>query len=129
MMWKDKYFIIYMTALIVIIGCIVNSCTQKLPDHVYHNMFLKVVSVQEPTHWRHGKYHGVDKRWLLQDLKDTTLYCEWAYMKDSTYFSTLVGDTVHFDYIRKDRFFHIKYRKKWKQRSTSVNATLNQNQE
>jgi hypothetical protein len=79
---------------------------------IYRDLQMRIVSVQSPTHWRNGKYHGIDKRWLLQSLSDTTLYCEWNRMNDSTYFSAEVGDTVHFDYIRKDRFFHVKQRKK-----------------
>lgn len=53
------------------------------------------------------------KYFLVQLLSDTTMYTEWrgpyGYgVYDSVYYSTNMGDTVHFDYIRKNRFWRMK---------------------
>ena len=47
---------------------------------------------------------------LIRSVKDTTLYSEFIgiddyVMPDSVYYNHEVGDTLHFDYILKNRFF------------------------
>ena len=76
-------------------------------DRVYYDRDFRIASCQGSTAWRNGKFSGVDKRWLLQDLRDTSLYAEWPVESDQAFFTFGAGDTVHFDYIRKNRFFRV----------------------
>ncbi len=51
------------------------------------------------------------KAFLIRGLEDTTLYSEYIdlyryTMSDSMYYNHEVGDTLHFDFIRKERFFN-----------------------
>lgn len=89
---------------------LITSCQKNHNSELFYNLKCKVVSIQEPANWRSGKFSGTERMWLMQSLSDTTLYAKWNSMNDSTYYSTIVGDTVHFDYIKKDRFFHITLR-------------------
>jgi len=101
---RMKFLRLFLVALML------TSCQERHDDELFYNLKCKVVSIQEPTNWRSGKFSGTERMWLMQSLSDTTLYAKWNSMNDSTYYSTIVGDTVHFDYIRKDRFFHITLR-------------------
>ena len=56
-------------------------------------------------------YRGVSREWLIQSVKDTCLYTRWDVTDDSAWFNSSIGDTLHFDYIRKDRFFKIHNRR------------------
>ncbi len=107
------YWTLVSIAIFLALSTFVFSCSnsnEHKEGYLYYKLDCKIYATQNPTSWRHGKYHGVDKRWLLQSLRDTTLFCEWTHMTDSAYFSARPGDKVYFKYIRKDRFFHIKYR-------------------
>lgn len=55
-----------------------------------------------------GKH--TSKAFLIRMLSDTTKYSEFIhvsnyYMEDEYYYNHEVGDTLHFDYIRRERFF------------------------
>ena len=63
---------------------------------------------------RNGKYTNVGKYFLIRRISDTTEYTEltgynWRELSDyygsKLYFSKNIGDTLFFDYIRKDRFW------------------------
>ena len=100
--------------IVCIIGFVIYWGTEHKNERMARSLFLdlkcRIKAIQPPTDWRQGKYNGVHRAWLLQSLNDTTLFCQWDAMNDSAYFSARVGDTVHFKFIRKERFFHIKYR-------------------
>lgn len=62
----------------------------------------KCVVVEKWISGRHSDH------WLLiRSTTDTTLYTEWN-SSDETYWNNEPGDTVYFDYLRKDRFFKKK---------------------
>ena len=43
---------------------------------------------------------------LIRSVRDTTLFVEWSVSKEK-YYNYHVRDTVKFDYIRRDHWFHI----------------------
>lgn len=50
------------------------------------------------------------KAFLIRMISDTTKYSEFTnvvndYMEDEYYYNHEVGDTLHFDYVRRERFF------------------------
>lgn len=49
---------------------------------------------------------------LIQDVIDTTMFmelsgCNSHMISTEWYYNHEIGDSVHFDYIRKNRYFHI----------------------
>lgn len=83
---KIKFVDFIPVIVIVLLICftiytIVNHINRRNRD-IYTNLKCRIVSIQAPTNWRRGKFSGIDKRWLLQNLKDTTLFCEWEQMND-----------------------------------------------
>ena len=57
------------------------------------------------------------KYFLIKGVKDTTLYSVYygishsANISDASYYNKYIGDVLHFDYIKKNRFFHIQPKK------------------
>jgi hypothetical protein len=87
------------------------------PEYNYINKQFRIVAVQSPEYWKHGKFSGVDKRWLIQDLSDSNMLAEYVielpdhegnHIGESEYFSYNAGDTFLFAKIRKDRFFFVR---------------------
>ena len=48
-----------------------------------------------------------DPKILIRDLSDSTMFAEWPIIKES-YSKYKLGDTVHFDFINKSRYFKIE---------------------
>jgi hypothetical protein len=83
---------------------------------IYRNEKLVIVGTNEAAQdFTHDKFHRpiVIKVWLVRRLNDTTQYAElssyddyadWHITKEMWY-SKSIGDTLHFKYIRKGRFF------------------------
>ena len=100
--------------LIMIFGIfLLSSCGgsdnhENLSNTHYVNEDFKVASK-----WMDGRS---DKFILIQRLvEDTTMYAEWETSScgcgdrnDKKWWNYKLGDTVHFDHIRKDRFFKIE---------------------
>jgi len=80
---------------------------KKNKNSLYYDLNCKIVSIQGTTPWTSGKFNGISKQWLLQSLRDTNKYCEYTPYSDSLFYNKKLYDTVHFDYIRKERFFTI----------------------
>jgi hypothetical protein len=85
---------------------------------IYRNEKLVIVGTNEAAQdFTHDKFHKpiVIKVWLVQRLSDTTQYAELSSYDDyqhwnitqEMWYSKGIGDTLHFDYIRKNRFFRI----------------------
>jgi hypothetical protein len=86
-----------------------SSCGNEVkPDPKVHYIDMDCVIVEKiPTA---GTGRRTSKAFLIRGVKDTTLYNEYIdlyryTMSDSVYYLHEVGDTLHFDYIRKSRFF------------------------
>ena len=85
------------------------SCEGKSkPDPDIHYINMDCVIVEKISSVGSGRL--TSKAFLIRDAKVTTLYSEFVdlyryTMTDSVYYSNEVGDTLHFDYIRKNRFF------------------------
>ena len=101
-----------MKKIIALIGLvtIITSCKSEFkPDPNIHYINMDCVIVEKiPVVGSTGKY--TSKAFLIRGVKDTTLYQEYIglrqyIMTDSMYYNHKVGDTLHFDYIRKNRFF------------------------
>ena len=102
--------ILFLIALSIGIISIFASCEgRSKPDSNIHYINMNCVIVEKiPSVGSFGK--RTSKAFLIRGLKDTTLYSEYVDlyrydMSDSLYYSSKVGDTLHFDYIKKSRFF------------------------
>ena len=107
---KKSDSFLFLIALSIGIIAIFASCEgRSKPDPDIHYINMDCVIVEKiPTVGSFGK--RTSKAFLIRGLKDTTLYSEYVdlyryTMSDSLYYSSKAGDTLHFDYIRKNRFF------------------------
>ena len=92
---------------IFMISDIFRSCTKDHSSELYLNKKGIIVKMgqEEGTY---GKFHQptVYHTLLIMDMKDSTAFLEWITTHEK-YYNYRVGDTVHFDRIRKDRWFKI----------------------
>jgi|LakMenEpi03Aug12_release.lakeMendotaPanAssembly.Ray.scaffolds.fasta_scaffold12615_5 hypothetical protein len=101
--------ILFLIALTVGVFAIFASCDGKSkPDPDIHYINIDCIIVEKISSVGSGRL--TSKAFLIRGTKDTTLYSEYVDlyrydMSDSLYYSSKVGDTLHFDYIRKNRFF------------------------
>jgi hypothetical protein len=101
--------ILFLIALTVGVFAIFASCDGKSkPDPDIHYINIDCIIVEKISSVGSGRL--TSKAFLIRGTKDTTLYSEYVdlyryTMTDSLYYSSKVGDTLHFDYIRKNRFF------------------------
>lgn len=88
---------------------LLSSCSDDDgPNHEIHYIDMDCVIVEKLPVVPIGR--SSSKGFLIRSIKDTTLYSEYIslnnyYMDDSIYYNHEVGDTLHFDYILKKRFF------------------------
>lgn len=109
---------------IVVIICIylLFSCGNKKSDELIYDIKLKIVSINSD-----GDYITQDKFHtpktcnivLFETIGDNKMYCElntcrldFTEIRITTewLYNHRAGDIVHFDYLRKDRFFKINPR-------------------
>jgi hypothetical protein len=101
--------ILFLIALTVGVFAIFASCDGKSkPDPDIHYINIDCIIVEKISSVGSGRL--TSKAFLIRGTKDTTLYSEYVdlyryTMSDSLYYSSKAGDTLHFDYIRKNRFF------------------------
>lgn len=107
---KKSDSILFFIALVVGIITIFASCENEVkPNANIHYINMDCVIVEKiPSVGSFGRH--TSKAFLIRGVKDTTLYSEYVgvrqyIMPDSVYYNHEVGDTLHFDYIRKNRFF------------------------
>lgn len=106
------------------------SCGKdKKSDELFYNLDLKIVSINGDTEITNDKFHKPQKcsYILFETMGDNKKYCELntcdldgcrcGYVKihiDTAWlYNHCVGDIVHFDYLRKDRFFTINRNKRY----------------
>jgi hypothetical protein len=103
------FFIGVFIPLMVGLITVFTSCEGKSkPDSNIHYINMDCIIVEKISSVESGRH--TSKAFLIRSVKDTTLYSEYLdlyryTMPDSVYYSNEVGDTLHFDYIRKNRFF------------------------
>lgn len=75
----------------------------------YFNKKGVIVQMGDEKGHTHDKFHRptIFHSLLIRDLKDTTLFIEWSTSKEK-YYNYQIGDTVKFDYIKKEHWFYIK---------------------
>ena len=101
--------ILFLIALSIGIISIFASCEgRSKPDSNMHYINMNCIIVEKISSVGSGRL--TSKAFLIRGVKDTTLYSEYVslrqyVMQDSVYYKHEVGDTLHFDYIRKNRFF------------------------
>jgi hypothetical protein len=107
---KKSDSFLFLIALSIGIIAIFASCEgRSKPDSNIHYINMDCVIVEKiPSVGSFSKRSS--KAFLIRGLEDTTLYSEYVdlyryTMTDSLYYSSEVGDTLHFDYIKKSRFF------------------------
>lgn len=107
---KKSDTILFFIASMIGIMAIFASCKNEVnPNPNIHYINMDCIIVEKiPSVGSFGKH--TSKAFLIRSAKDTTLYSEYIslrqyIMPDSVYYKNEVGDTLHFDYIRKNRFF------------------------
>jgi hypothetical protein len=104
-----KKLVLAILIVFLFIGC-------KNHDDKYYN-YKVIVKEKGGYAERNGKYTNVGKYFLVQSVEDTTLYTELngynfdalgEHYGSSLFYSKEVGDTLFFDYIKKDRFWEIE---------------------
>lgn len=83
--------------------------SREKDNSLYHNFNGKIVAIGEQTAPSHNKFHAPTEYYklLIQMQTDTTLFFEWMTTPEK-YYNYKINQIVHFDYIKKDRTFHIK---------------------
>ncbi len=111
-----------MKKLILLLLIFIISCDNKNHEkEIYRNLNLIVVKVGENEDVTKDKFRKpvTIRNILLKDYNNN--YCmitnnsrsynnAYIPISDSLWFNVKIGDTLHFDYLRKDRFFKIKNR-------------------
>jgi hypothetical protein len=85
------------------------KCISKNHDNeLYFNKKGIIVKVGKEEGWTNDKFHTATQLHtiLIMDIKDSTSFIEWRTTTEK-YYNYKVGDTVHFDHIRRDRWFKI----------------------
>lgn len=107
---KKSNPILFLIALAIGIVAFFASCENKVqPNPSIHYINMDCIIVEKiPSVESTGRRSS--KAFLIRGAKDTTLYSEYIslyqyIMPDSVYYKHEVGDTLHFDFIRKSRFF------------------------
>lgn len=109
--------LILIISLLVILG----AC-RKHQNELYYNIDMKIVKINNDCSLTDDKFHVPQtcNTVLLETIKEPKLYVElndcrekrfvssrFEIIKTKWWYNHQVGDTVHFDYIRKIRFFEI----------------------
>lgn len=102
--------VVRLTVAILVSLTLLTSCSsdESGPDPKIHYIDMDCTIVEKiPVV---GIMNRQSKAFLIRSVKDTTLYSEFIgiddyVMPDSVYYNHEVGDTLHFDYILKNRFF------------------------
>lgn len=100
------------TIISLCVGILIYEQVHK-SDLRYQNKTAVIVSMGQEDGTTKDKFHKptIFHTLLIRDVQDTTLFAEWNTTQEK-YYNYQVGDTVHFDYISKNRWFHIKQRNK-----------------
>ncbi len=87
-------------------------------ESMHYDLKCRLVSTNEDQGFSHDKYRRpvACRLWLVQSLEDTTMFAEIkdceGYMDiditDELWYNKKIGDTLHYDRIRRDRFFKLK---------------------
>lgn len=107
---------------IILILFFIFAC-HKHKDNCFHNFDMKIVKMNSDCSLSNDKFHNPQtcNTVLLETVNEPKLYVELNDCRErrngvyklkmtntSWWYNHQVGDTVHFDYLNKDRFFEIK---------------------
>src|ERR1039458_6684689 len=112
-----KYYLI----LFVFFLFVITSCTNRdKTDPSYratlnglrYNVKATIVKMSQEDSRSADKFHDptINHIALIRDIYDSTLFTEYNFYSQENYYNHRVGDTLKWDYIREDRWFHIKPR-------------------
>lgn len=98
---------------------VLSACGSKITDKdFYKNIDLKIVSYNNESKLSNDKFHNPQlcNTILFQTITGDTLYmvintCKMSqsiHIDDKWFYQHKIGDTVHFDYLKKSEFFKIK---------------------
>lgn len=103
--------------IVIVFACSCGTKNERNPDKFYNNIDLKIVLINSESSLSNDKFHNPQlcNTVLFETLNEPKLYmeintCKLAYtIKIDTkwLYNHKPGDIVHFDYLRKDRFFTI----------------------
>ena len=105
-------------ALIILTLLLTGCSSEKKPDPKVHYINIDCVIVDKMLAIPMNESRNFSHAFLIRSVKDTNMYCEYTsigcncQMTDSFFYTHYIGDTLHFDYIAKRRFFKNKLR--WK---------------
>lgn len=119
--WDIKEHLIIILVVIICMGLTIYAiCPNPIKKRnneklIYRNEKLIIVGTNEDQGITQDKFHKpiAIKIWLVQRIKDTTQFAELKshnndIITKELWYSKGIGDTLYFDYIRRDRFFTIK---------------------
>ncbi len=105
---NDPFRIVLLLVLAIIIAIIIYRSENRHLDELYFKKYCIVVKVGQESGLSDNRFHTptVSHTILVRDLNDSTLFMEWKTTKEK-YYNYNIGDTIFFDYIRKDSWFKI----------------------
>lgn len=109
-MKKSDTILFFITLAICVLAIFVTSCdSDTKPNPNVHYINMDCIIVEKIPSVGSASRH-TSKAFLIRGVKDTTLCSEYIglyqyIMPDSVYYKHEVGDTLHFDFILKNRFF------------------------
>ena len=115
-MRESVKFITLVSSFILILGIMFyfENKQKQIKESRLYNVDLIIVNIGE-SKANLGKFHTPThvKSFLCKADKYPNLYCELSnvnsrFINSSLYYNKKIGDTLHFDYINKNRFFIIK---------------------
>lgn len=114
---KFKAFGFVLFMILIFIGIVLFIPVRKKTNDnkIYRNESLVIVGTNEGTEITQNKFHKPIsvKTWLVRRVTDTTQFAELSShdrgfaITTDLWYNKKMGDTLHFDYILRRRFFTI----------------------
>ncbi len=111
--------IITLLLIFILIGC--NKKSNIIPETHYINIDVVIVNSNRSDGFTTEKYPKptIIKQWLVKLLVDTTMFreissneeCYPLSISDEMWYNHKIGDTLHYDYLIKSKFFKINKNK------------------
>jgi len=122
-LWDIREHVAVILMIVIVIGLVIFlACPNPIKKRnneklIYRNEKLVIVGTNEGEGITEDKFHKpvVIKIWLVQRVKEPTQFAElkshYDILTKELWYTKGIGDTLYFDYIRKDRFFTINKKK------------------
>lgn len=101
-------------ALIILTFVLAGCGSEPTPNPKIHYINIDCVIINKMLVVPMKESRDFSHAFLIRSVKDTNMYCEYTsircncQMTDSFFYTHYIGDTLHFDYIAKRRFFKSK---------------------